>query len=55
VRNAFSALKQASWDDFNYTTLAEVEAQLKGAGPGSSGSGAPRQAMWVSAAWAAEL
>jgi 2-dehydro-3-deoxygluconokinase len=30
--NAFSALKQASWDDFNYTTLAEVEAQLKGAG-----------------------
>jgi 2-dehydro-3-deoxygluconokinase len=30
--NAFSALKQASWDDFNYATLAEVEAQLKGAG-----------------------
>jgi 2-dehydro-3-deoxygluconokinase len=30
--NAFSALKQASWDDFNFTTLAEVEAQLGGAG-----------------------
>jgi 2-dehydro-3-deoxygluconokinase len=30
--NAFSALKQASWEDFNYTTLAEVEAQLQGAG-----------------------
>ena len=24
--------EQASWDDFNYITLAEVEAQLKGAG-----------------------
>jgi 2-dehydro-3-deoxygluconokinase len=30
--NAFSALKQASWEDFNYATLVEVEAQLKGAG-----------------------
>ena len=30
--NAFSAIKQASWEDFNYATLAEVEAQLKGAG-----------------------
>jgi 2-dehydro-3-deoxygluconokinase len=30
--NAFSAIKQASWDDFNFATLAEVEAQLKGAG-----------------------
>ncbi len=30
--NAFSALKQASWEDFNYTTTAEVEAQLRGAG-----------------------
>jgi 2-dehydro-3-deoxygluconokinase len=30
--NAFSALKQASWGDFNYTTRAEVEAQLQGAG-----------------------
>ncbi|MGA3031422.1 MAG: sugar kinase [Candidatus Limnocylindrales bacterium] len=30
--NAFSALKQASWEDFNYATLAEVEAQLRGAG-----------------------
>jgi len=28
--NAFSALKQASWEDFNYATLAEVEAQLGG-------------------------
>ena len=30
--NAFSALKQASWEDFNYATLAEVEMQLRGAG-----------------------
>ncbi|HVA85352.1 MAG TPA: hypothetical protein VNF73_03425 [Candidatus Saccharimonadales bacterium] len=30
--NAFSAIKQASWEDFNYATLAEVEAQLHGAG-----------------------
>jgi 2-dehydro-3-deoxygluconokinase len=30
--NAFSALKQASWEDFNYATLAEVEAQLGGSG-----------------------
>jgi len=30
--NAFSALKQTSWGDFNYATLAEVEAQIKGAG-----------------------
>jgi 2-dehydro-3-deoxygluconokinase len=30
--NAFSAIKQASWEDFNYATLGEVEAQLKGAG-----------------------
>ncbi|HEY3547066.1 MAG TPA: sugar kinase [Propionicimonas sp.] len=30
--NAFSAIKQASWEDFNYATLGEVEAQIKGAG-----------------------
>ncbi len=30
--NAFSALKQASWEDFNYSTRAEVEALLLGAG-----------------------
>ncbi|MHB8398145.1 MAG: PfkB family carbohydrate kinase [Candidatus Limnocylindrales bacterium] len=30
--NAFSAIKQASWEDFNYATMAEVEAQLHGAG-----------------------
>ncbi len=30
--NAFSALKQTSWSDFNWSTLAEVERQLKGAG-----------------------
>ena len=30
--NAFSALKQASWEDFNYATRAEVEALLQGAG-----------------------
>lgn len=30
--NAFSAIKQASWEDFNYATLAEVETQLKGTG-----------------------
>lgn len=30
--NAFSALKQTSWGDFNYATLGEVEAQMKGAG-----------------------
>ncbi len=30
--NAFSAIKQASWEDFNYASLNEVEAQLKGAG-----------------------
>ncbi|MFB0545438.1 MAG: PfkB family carbohydrate kinase [Anaerolineae bacterium] len=30
--NAFSALKQTSWSDFNWSTLAEVEKQLKGAG-----------------------
>jgi len=28
--NAFSALKQSSWGDFNWATLAEVEAQLSG-------------------------
>jgi 2-dehydro-3-deoxygluconokinase len=30
--NAFSALKQTSWGDLNWTTLEEVEALLKGAG-----------------------
>jgi 2-dehydro-3-deoxygluconokinase len=30
--NAFSAIKQASWEDFNYATLGEVETQLMGAG-----------------------
>jgi 2-dehydro-3-deoxygluconokinase len=30
--NAFSALKQASWGDFNFATLGEVEAQLAGSG-----------------------
>jgi len=30
--NAFSALKQTSWGDLNWSTLEEVEAQLKGAG-----------------------
>jgi 2-dehydro-3-deoxygluconokinase len=30
--NAFSVLKQTSWGDFNWATLAEVEALLKGAG-----------------------
>jgi 2-dehydro-3-deoxygluconokinase len=30
--NAFSALKQTSWGDFNFATLAEVESQLEGAG-----------------------
>jgi 2-dehydro-3-deoxygluconokinase len=30
--NAFSALKQTSWGDSNFTTIAEVEGQLKGAG-----------------------
>jgi len=30
--NAFSALKQTSWSDFNWSTLEEVERQLKGAG-----------------------
>lgn len=30
--NAFSALKQTSWGDINWTTLEEVEALLKGAG-----------------------
>ena len=30
--NAFSALKQTSWGDFNWSTLEEVEALLKGAG-----------------------
>jgi 2-dehydro-3-deoxygluconokinase len=30
--NAFSAIKQASWEDFNYATLGEVEAQLQGVG-----------------------
>jgi 2-dehydro-3-deoxygluconokinase len=29
--NAFSALKQSSWGDLNWATLAEVEAQLSGA------------------------
>jgi 2-dehydro-3-deoxygluconokinase len=29
--NAFSALKQSSWGDFNWATLAEVETQLSGA------------------------
>ncbi len=33
VGNAFSALKQSSWGDFNWATLAEVEAQLGGTGP----------------------
>jgi 2-dehydro-3-deoxygluconokinase len=33
VGNAFSALKQSSWGDFNWATLAEVEAQVRGAGP----------------------
>lgn len=32
VGNAFSALKQASWSDFSYATLAEVEALLAGGG-----------------------
>ena len=30
--NAFSAIKQASWEDFNYATLGEVESQLQGVG-----------------------
>jgi 2-dehydro-3-deoxygluconokinase len=30
--NAFSALKQTTWGDFNWATLEEVERQLKGAG-----------------------
>ena len=30
--NAFSALKQTSWGDLNWSTLEDVEAQLKGAG-----------------------
>lgn len=30
--NAFSALKQTSWGDLNWSTLEEVETQLKGAG-----------------------
>jgi 2-dehydro-3-deoxygluconokinase len=30
--NAFSALKQTSWGDFNWATLAEVEDLLKGSG-----------------------
>lgn len=30
--NAFSALKQTSWGDFNWATRAEVEALLKGSG-----------------------
>jgi len=30
--NAFSALKQTSWGDLNWSTLEEVEALLKGAG-----------------------
>ena len=30
--NAFSALKQTSWGDFNWATLAEVEGLLKGSG-----------------------
>jgi 2-dehydro-3-deoxygluconokinase len=30
--NAFSALKQTSWGDFNWSTLEEVEGLLKGAG-----------------------
>ena len=30
VGNAFSALKHTSWGDFNYATLNEVEALLKG-------------------------
>lgn len=30
--NAFSALKQTIWGDFNWATLEEVERQLKGAG-----------------------
>ena len=28
--NAFSALKQTSWGDFNWATLAEVETQISG-------------------------
>jgi 2-dehydro-3-deoxygluconokinase len=31
--NAFSALKQTAFGDFNWATLAEVEAQLAGVGP----------------------
>lgn len=30
--NAFSSIKQASWEDFNYATIEEVEALLRGAG-----------------------
>ncbi len=30
--NAFSALKQSSWGDFSWATLAEVEAQVAGSG-----------------------
>jgi sugar/nucleoside kinase (ribokinase family) len=30
--NAFSALKHTIYGDFNWSTLEEVEAQIKGAG-----------------------
>ena len=32
VGNAFAALKHSSWGDFNWTTLEETEALIKGAG-----------------------
>ncbi|MCJ7514034.1 MAG: sugar kinase [Anaerolineales bacterium] len=32
VGNAFAALKHSSWGDFNWTTLDETEALIKGAG-----------------------
>jgi 2-dehydro-3-deoxygluconokinase len=32
VGNAFAALKHTSWSDFNWTTLEETEALIKGAG-----------------------